>query len=226
MKPAKQRNTDRVRFPSQNYWGIPDLLPERLAAVVPGPGNPFLVYRTSKLTRASSYGGILGFFVDDYRFSCAWTYPERMAAVLGGLGLAAVCEPDFSLWIDDPLSEQLHAVYRSRWCGRYWQSLGLDVIPSLNWSDERSFPWAWAGIPTGCEVAAIECRSCGSNQRGFNRGLAAACEVVRPRNLIIYGPQHSWIKIPSGVAPVWVDPPTNRRFRALKERHDGRERWR
>jgi hypothetical protein len=225
MRSDQELNTSRKIFPSGNVWGIPDLLPDQLAGVLPGPENPFLVYRTARLTRAKAHGGILGFFVDDYRFVCAWSYPSRMVAALAGLGLAAVCEPDFSLWADDPRAEQLHAVYRSRWVARYWQECGLHVIPSLNWSDEASFAWAWAGLPVGVEVAAVECRSCGSARREFNAGLAAACEVVRPRNLIIYGPVNDWVSMPSGVAPVWVEPPTNRRFRALHQgQNNGRSR--
>ena len=218
MRPDAGRNTDRRRFASTNSWGIPDLLPERLAGVVPSLANPFLVYRTSKLTRARAVGGILSFFIDDYRFACAWSYPDRMVRALADLDLAAVCEPDFSVWADDPLAEQMYAVYRSRWVARYWQACGLDVIPSLNWSDSRSFAWAWAGVPVGVPVAAVESRSCGANRREFNAGLAAACEAVRPENLIIYGVGRDWVEIPRGVAAWWVMPATNRRFDRLHGR--------
>ena len=218
MRPDAGRNTDRGNFDSSNRWGIPDLLPDRLAEVLPSLENPFFVYRTQKLTRAKAYGGILGFFVDDYRFSCAWDYPARMLSSLQGLGLAAVCEPDFSIWADDPPAIQLFAVYRARWVARYWQEHGLDVIPCLNWSDEWSYEWAWAGLPSEIPVAAIECRSCGANREEFNEGLAAACESNQIGNLIIYGTGQEWVKIPSLVNPIWIEPATNRRFDTLKGR--------
>lgn len=217
MKPAKQRNTDRQWFSSSNHWGIPDLLPERLASIVPGPMHPFLVYRTAKLTRANSQRGILGFFVEDYRFSCAWSYPKRMAAVLAGLELSAVCEPDYSVYADAPLVEQLQMVYQMRWCGRFWQSIGLPVIPTLTWSDKRSFEFCFSGIPYGCPVVAVESRACGRFRREFNFGLAAALEIVSPSRLLIYGDRNAWIQLPAKQEVQWISPATNRRFQELKD---------
>lgn len=212
------RNTDRECFSSGNDWGIPDLLPDKLSSKVPDGETRFMVYRTMRLTRDAAKGNILGFFVDDYRFACCWSYPARMLASLLALGCCAVCEPDFSLWTDRPLAEQLHAVYRTRWCGRYWQEHGIDVIPVLNWSDERSYSLAWLGIPSEPPVAAVECRTCGDNHDAFNRGLAAAVAAVRPRKLIIYGERKSWVDVPVGTDAVWVEPVTNKRFDEMRRR--------
>lgn len=219
MGPDEGRNTARCRFSSTNYWGIPDLLPARMARIVPGDDNPFFIYRMQKLTPKKAHGGILGFFVDDYRFACCWSYPARMTKALLDLGLAAVCEPDFSVYTDDPIAVQLHAAYRMRWCGRYFQEAGLDLIPTLTWGDARSFDFCWAGIPVECPVAAIENRNCGAKwHKQFNIGLRTALEEVAPKVLIVYGERRlsGWMDLPPGQAVYWVEPPTNKRFRELK----------
>ena len=100
---------------------------------------------------------------------------------------ASVCEPDFSVWTDAPLAEQLHEIYRTRWVGRYWQEHGIKVIPTLTWAEEESFEFAWAGVPVGAPVVAIECQHGRSNLPAFNRGIAAAIEAVKPGCVLVYG---------------------------------------
>ena len=219
-----QHADTRIRecFTSSNYWGIPDLLPDMCADVVPGENCEFMVYRTKRLTPSETAGDILGWFVDDYRFKCCWSYPHRMVATLASYSLAAVCEPNFSLWLDRPRTEQMHATYQTRWCGRFWQEHGFKVIPSLNWSDEESYRWAWLGIPVDIPVAAVECRSCGDNHDGFNLGLAQACNAVRPKKLIIYGPGKGWVQVPAGVEPCWVSPVTNQRLAKVMADYNAR----
>ncbi len=34
---------------------------------------------------------------------------------------------------------QLYNVFRNRWCGAYWASQGLRVVPTVNWGDETTF---------------------------------------------------------------------------------------
>jgi hypothetical protein len=69
-------------------------------------------------------------------------------------------DPDFSLYPDWPIAAQLWNTYRSRWLGRYWQQGGLPVIPTVNWSDQRSFPFCVDGIETGqlLSIGTADCR--------------------------------------------------------------------
>jgi hypothetical protein len=160
----------------QEYMQGGELVPDEL-----------VTYRSGRHTRETSAGGVLSFFVDDWRFEAAWNYPNRFVTGLLSSGWAAVCEPDFSVWSDVPPAEQIWAVYRARWCARFWQERGLSVIPCLNWSNRSSYRWAWDGIPVGVPVVAIECQTHGGNLEAFNEGLAAACERVQPKHLLIYG---------------------------------------
>jgi hypothetical protein len=199
MTKRPTKRNERLYFPSTNALGFPDLIPAMCSNEIP---QELATYRAGKHQPAESAGGVLSFFVDDYRFQCAWTYPQRMVEGLKRSRWAAVCEPDFSVWADAPVAEQIHAVYRTRWCGRYWQESGMPVIPVLNWSTPESFAWCFSGIPQRCPVVAVECVSCGANLDAFNAGLSAGCAAVRPSHLLLYG-RREGIEIPWGVQPHW-----------------------
>src|SRR5437016_6119311 len=90
------------------------------------------------MTRFSLSGGMtVGFYVWDDKLERLWRDPARQIAHFLTAGVGALIEPDFSLWADAPLAEQLWNTYRTRWMGRYWQEAGIPVIPNLNWSNER-----------------------------------------------------------------------------------------
>jgi hypothetical protein len=194
-------------------WGIPSLRSDRLATVIPScvyaggvvsdPAHALFIWRTVSLSRAR--GMTVGFYVWDERLEALWRHPERSTTRLLSAGVAAVIEPDFSLWTDRPLAEQLFNVYRMRTLGRLWQEAGLAVMPNLAWSDARSFSFCFSGIPAGAPVVACECRtpgSCDEDRRAFLRGLTEGVKQVQPENVLIYGgKEHSfWLteRLPKG----------------------------
>lgn len=131
-------------------------------------------------------------YAHDERFEALWRNPEHSLALFLRHGVAALVEPDFSLWTDDALAVQLFNIYRMRTLGRLWQEAGLPLIPNLTWSDARSFSFAFEGIPVGAPVVACECRTPGGNdddRRAFLAGLTEGVKQVQPVNVIIYGGQ-------------------------------------
>ena len=44
---------------------------------------------------------------------------------------------------------QIYNVFCNRWCGAYWASKGIRVIPSVNWGDENTFDFCLEGIEKG-----------------------------------------------------------------------------
>lgn len=65
----------------------------------------------------------------------------------------AVCTPDFSTYTDFPKAIQIYNHYRKHWLGAYWQTNGINVIPTISWSDRSSFEWCFDGEPVGSAVA-------------------------------------------------------------------------
>ncbi|MBK5938304.1 hypothetical protein CCR96_03275 [Halochromatium roseum] len=66
------------------------------------------------------------------------------------------------------MAAQLWNTYRSRWLGRFWQEGGLRVIPTVNWSDQRSFTFCFDGIETS-QILSIGTADC---RRGHDRAPA------------------------------------------------------
>jgi hypothetical protein len=123
------------------------------------------------------------FFEPDERFDEVWKSPESYLAELGQYRQAMT--PDFSMYYDMPLVFQLINVFRSRWCGAYWQEHGMAVIPTMGWSDDWSFEFCFDGIENGSvvAVATLGVRDC---KKGFMSGFSEMCKAIDPEVVICY----------------------------------------
>ena len=91
------------------------------------------------------------FFLYDYRFERVWKNPDNDIEKLSRY--RAVLSPDFSMYLEMAPVMQLYNVFRNRWCGAYWASKGIRVIPTVNWGDESTFDFCFEGIEKGSVVA-------------------------------------------------------------------------
>lgn len=97
----------------------------------------------------------------------------------------ALLSPDFSMFTDMPKSLQIYSVFKNRWCGAYWQSLGSRVIPTISWGDESSFDFCFDGVEEGATVAV--CTYYRENcEEEFMLGYNRMMEVIKPRSIICY----------------------------------------
>ena len=127
------------------------------------------------------------FFLDDYQFLRVWNRPKDYIKLLSDF--ACVLSPDFSLYTDFPVAMQLYNHYRKHWLGAYWQSFGIKVIPTICWSDERSFEWCFDGEPSGGTVAvsSVGTQRSEETKRAFLLGYDAMIERLSPSKIIFYG---------------------------------------
>ena len=91
------------------------------------------------------------FFLYDYRFERVWKNPDNDIEKLSRY--RAVLSPDFSMYLEMAPVMQLYNLFRNRWCGAYWASKGIRVVPSVNWGDESTFDFCFDGIEKGSVVA-------------------------------------------------------------------------
>ena len=168
-------NADML-FESDNPFGIPVL-----AAADPEDAPRRLVaYRNN----TPSDG--LHFFVDDYRLTNLWARPTSVIETLRNY--SAVLTPDFSLYRDWPMSLQIFNTYRNRWCGAFWQSQGITVIPTLSWAGAESYAFAFAGVPQGSVVAVSTVGVRTSEARAvFDAGFDVLLERIAPALVLLYG---------------------------------------
>jgi hypothetical protein len=139
-------NASRL-FEADNALGIPTLKHTPLSAVP----DWLVAYRTRVRSPQFDFtSAAVHFFLDDYRFETVWARPRRALEHLSKYRI--LLTPDFSLYANWPLVMQQWNVYRSRWCGRYWQELGYQVIPTVSWSTLESFAFCFDGLPRNSVV--------------------------------------------------------------------------
>jgi hypothetical protein len=128
------------------------------------------------------------FFLDDYAFERVWNTPKKYINVLKEFK-DGVCSPDFSPYDDFPLAVQIYNVYRNRWCGRYWQKHGIKVIPTITWSGERSFEFAFEGVQKGSTViiSTVGLWFQMDYMELFEEGFEIMMEKIEPEQVIGYG---------------------------------------
>lgn len=129
----------------------------------------------------------LHFFLDDYQFYRVWNELEKNGEIVKDF--AGALSPDFSLYSDYPLSLQIYNTYRNRYCGAYWQSLGIKVIPTIGWSDESSFDFCFEGVEKGGIVAVgtVGVMNDEKAKKLFLQGYNEMMKRLEPKKILIYG---------------------------------------
>lgn len=177
-------NQERMQFPSDNFYGIPNIEATQTY------GAQLLRFCDYKdVTDHQNY--IAHFYYDDYKFIQAWRQPDKYLDKLRRF--KAVIAPDFSLYTDFPRALQILSCYRRQWCGAYWQSLGIDVIPDVVWGDRESFQYCFDGIPEH-SVVAVSSVGVSNDQEWndkqdslFREGYNEMLDRLKPTKIIFYG---------------------------------------
>lgn len=129
----------------------------------------------------------LHFFLDDYQFYRVWNELKGNGELVKEY--AGALSPDFSLYLDYPISLQIYNTYRNRYCGAYWQSLGVNVIPTIGWSNEESFDFCFDGVEKGSIVAVgtVGILNNKDAKELFIKGYNEMLKRIEPSKIIIYG---------------------------------------
>ena len=128
-------------------------------------------------------------FIDDYQFERLWTSPSDYIEKLSEY--ECFLSPDFSLYLDMALPIQIYNVYRSRLLGQYYQRMGIKVIPTISWSDERSFDFCFEGVEKN-SVVAVSTIGVKNDDLCYNIWVGGMNEMIKrlqPKTIIVYGGQ-------------------------------------
>lgn len=164
---------------------IPKFVPK------PGDFNDLLLIGFDKthLEDRNHLDRMVHFFLYDYRFERVWKNPESDIEKLSRY--RAVLSPDFSMYLEMAPVMQLYNVFRNRWCGAYWASKGMRVIPTVNWGDESTFDFCFEGIEKGSAVAvstymASEHGNHQDQKEWFLAGYNEMLRQIEPEKIICY----------------------------------------
>lgn len=173
-------NLDEYSFLCEGKYDIPIIEPTDWAPC------KFVPFNTAKNIENRSNRGV-HFFIDDYQFERIWLNWKRYGAFLSEF--QSVMTPDFSLFTDWPVAVQIWNHYRKHFIGAYLQTLGVNVIPTICWSDEKSYDWCFDGEPTNSCVAvsSVGTQKNIEAQRLFLSGYNAMIERLCPETIIFFG---------------------------------------
>lgn len=178
----------RNQFDSDNKYGIPKI------PMANFDDTELSNLRLLAFNQLSSDNGkhserMVHFFLYDYNFEKVWTKPSKYLEMFSKY--KGVLTPDFSMYLEMPYSLQIYNTFRNRWCGAYYASHGIKVIPTVNWSDEGSFDFSFKGIEKGSIVAVSTCmfheHGNHKNQKEiFMKGYNRMLEEVEPSRILCY----------------------------------------
>ena len=131
-------------------------------------------------------GKWIHFFEEDDQFQRLWTDPHKYLDLLRQAD--GIVEPDFSMFIDDPMPLQIYNLYRSRALGYWLSRQGIKVMPNAGWSSPDTFSWVWDGIPTGSTVAiSTSGKMKGELRELYLLGLDTMVKCVKPSHIVCVG---------------------------------------
>lgn len=168
-------------FEASNSLGIPTIKKEEF---IPD----WMVPYGQRIRSSKEVGqGAVHTFLDDHRFEHLWGRPIDTLTAIEKIGGAL--SPDFSLYTNFPIAMQIWNVYRSRWLGAYWQTKGIKVIPTISWSDERSFDFCFLGVEKGSHVAISTVGVVRRKEahEPFKKGFFQMLSVIEPSLVLCYG---------------------------------------
>ncbi len=124
------------------------------------------------------------FFVDDYRFEGVYRNPEKSLSRLSQYKF--LLTPDYSTYSDMNYWRQMESIAHSRWVGAYWQDQGQIVIPTINWSDRRSFEFCFDGVERH-SIVAVGMIGCKHSKKEFMCGYNEMLNRIEPEAIICFG---------------------------------------
>lgn len=127
---------------------------------------------------------IVHFFLDDYKFEVLWKDPEPRIERLREY--RAILSPQFSMYTEMPVAVQIYQTFKNRWCGAYFQSKGLKVIPSLVWGEADTYWFSFDGIDEG-SIVAVSTIGMRTEKALFMAGYKEMLRRLKPQAIICYG---------------------------------------
>ncbi len=179
-KQRNYENTNRILFNGIGKYDIPCIRAQEFEQCE-------MIGFNEALTCAHPEDKCVHFYLDDYQFIRIWNNIDRYIPVLQRFKY--VCAPDFSLYTDFPVAIQIYNHYRKHWIAAYMIEHGIKVIPTICWSDTRSFEWCFDGEPIdSCvTVSSIGTQSNSQSKQMFADGYNTMMKRLRPSKVIFYG---------------------------------------
>ena len=127
------------------------------------------------------------FYIDDYQFERVWNSPQEYTYALRQY--ECIFSPDFSLYMDMPISMKIWNVYRSRLIGQFYQNQGIRVIPTVSWGEKETFEFCFDGIEKNAivSVSTIGVKNDKEAFKIWTDGMDELIKRKQPKTILVYG---------------------------------------
>lgn len=133
--------------------------------------------------------GAVHFYIDDYRFTGMYMWGHISQFTEKVAPYRMVIAPDFSVYLDQSRALNIFQLYQNRVVAAYWQSVGLQVIPSVSWGNAESFEYCFEALPQNSvlSIGGLGNAHHASMLKLWEYGVNLTIERLHPTALIIYG---------------------------------------
>ncbi|MDY2696518.1 MAG: DUF4417 domain-containing protein [Eubacteriales bacterium] len=187
---TKRINKQRIvrnEFASIGKYGMPFIKKQEIDL----DKIELLNYTKTKMNDEANTNKAIHFFTYDWLFDTVYEKPDTSLEKLDQY--YALLTPEFSLYNDMPLARQIDSVFKSRWCGAYWQKQGMSVIPTITWGSDLSFEFCFDGIDVG-SIVAVSTYMREDSENQFMNGYDKMFDIIKPSAVICYGTPFSKMK--------------------------------
>lgn len=126
------------------------------------------------------------FYLDDYQFERIWSQPYQYVPVMQRY--AGCLTPNYSIYLDMPEATKIWNTYRARLLGQIFQDNGIDVIPIVYWSDERSWEYCFDGIPCHSVISVNNIGNAVKEAKElWDAGMRELIKRKQPEKILLYG---------------------------------------
>lgn len=178
--------------------------------------NNLIGFNYAKTSKDKNVG--IHFYLDDYQFERIWNSPNDYIDILSQYD--CILSPDFSLYMDMPISMKIWNIYRSRLIGQYYQRLGIKVIPTISWAEKESYDFCFDGIPKG-SIVSISTIGVKKNKKAlkiWEDGVSEMIKRIEPSTILIYGGKLEYDF--KDINVIYFDNNVTERMKTLKNKKD------
>lgn len=159
-------------------------MPVIRSVTCPIPDEIAVYYRTSM---RHSAGCASHFYTSDTRIERVWKYPNMVLSELLNEE-AWIIGPDFSVYADLLLPQQMWNIFRNKLIVAWWQYNGVKVIPNVSWIN-YDYECSFDGWPRN-SVIAVNSTGVGTSSRCKAMWIAGYREMIKrlhPQCILRYG---------------------------------------
>lgn len=135
---------------------------------------------------STDFEATLHFYIDDYQFERIWNRPLEYLPLMAKFD--ACLTPNFSVYLDYPEAAKIWNTWRGRLLGQVMQDYGITTVPIVYWSDERSYDWAFDGLPENSTLSLNDFHRGETQAREYwDKGVEELIRRKSPKRILLFG---------------------------------------